>query len=137
MSRLADNWSYLVPVALFMIGLYALTVKPNLIKKLIGLNIMETSVFLLIVASGMVDGGVAPIAREGFEQAARAGRVVNPVPQALILTGIVVAVSTTAVALALCVRAYEQYGTLEVDELWRRGDPAPAASSRGAGEAGR
>lgn len=111
-SRIANNFNYVFSVLLFLMGLYTVAVKPNLIKKLIGLNIMETSIFLFIVSVGMVKGGAAPIAGAG-----QAGRIVNPIPQALILTGIVVAVSTTAVALALCIRLYESYGTLDASRI--------------------
>ncbi len=112
-SRMFHNLNYVVSVLLFLIGLYAVTVKPNLIKKLIGLNIMETSVFLFIVSIGMVESGQAPIVTEGV----KTSQMVNPIPQALILTGIVVAVSTTAVALSLCLRLHERYGTLNSDEI--------------------
>lgn len=112
-SRLAHNFNYAASAVLFLMGLYAVSIKPNLVKKLIGLNIMETSVFLLIVSVGMVPGGQAPIVEKGV----RVAQMVNPIPQALILTGIVVAVSTTAVALSLCIRLHEKFGTLEADEL--------------------
>ena len=125
-SRIFHNINYLVSVLLFLVGLYTVTVKPNLIKKLIGLNIMETSVFLLIVSIGMVEGGQAPIVAEGV----KASQMVNPIPQALILTGIVVAVSTTAVALSLCIRLYEGYGSLNADEIL--GAWSPLGSSGGA-----
>jgi len=115
-SRILHNVNYLFSVLLFLMGLYAVTVKPNLIKKLIGLNIMETSVFLFIVSIGMVEGGQAPIVTEGV----KTSRMVNPIPQALILTGIVVAVSTTAVALALCIKLHEAYGSLNADEIIER-----------------
>ena len=112
-ESLWGNLDYAASVVLFLIGLYAVIAKKNLVKKLIGLNIMETAVFAFIVATGMVTGGDAPIvgadARPPFA---------NPLPQALILTGIVVAVSTTAVALGLIVRMYGHVGTLESDELW-------------------
>jgi multicomponent Na+:H+ antiporter subunit C len=110
-SRILHNVNYLFSVVLFLVGLYAVMVKPNLIKKLIGLNIMETSVFLLMVSIGMVSGGQAPIVTEGV----KTSQMVNPIPQALILTGIVVAVSTTAVALSLCIRLHEKYGSLNAD----------------------
>ncbi|MFH1151008.1 MAG: NADH-quinone oxidoreductase subunit K [Actinomycetota bacterium] len=119
-SRILHNLNYVIAAVLFLIGLYAVTVKPNIIKKLIGLNIMETSVFLLIVSVGMVDNGVAPIVTEGYKRALETGRIVNPIPQALILTGIVVAVSTTAVALSLCLRLHEKYGTLNAPEILGR-----------------
>lgn len=119
-SRIFHNLNYAVSVVLFLMGLYTVAVKPNLVKKLIGLNIMETSVFLLIVSIGMVDGGMAPIVTKGYKAALVAKRVVNPIPQALILTGIVVAVSTTAVALSLCIKIHDNYGTLNASEILGR-----------------
>lgn len=122
-GRIFHNLNYAVSALLFLIGLYTVAVKPNLIKKLIGLNIMETSVFLFIVSVGMVDEGVAPIVTGGYKAAEAVGRVVNPIPQALILTGIVVAVSTTAVALSLCLKIYERYGILNATEILGREEP--------------
>ena len=107
------NLNYIVSMLLFSLGLFMLIMQNNLIKKLIGLNIMETSVFLFLVSIGYIQGGVAPIAVHGETPA----RMVNPIPQALILTGIVVAVSTTAVALSLVIKLYKKYGTLNVDEF--------------------
>jgi multicomponent Na+:H+ antiporter subunit C len=98
---------------LFLIGLYTAISKSNLIKKLMGLNIMETSVFLLFISIGAVKEGRAPI----LEEAATKVRYVNPLPQALILTGIVVAVSTTALALSLIIKIYEHCGTVEAERL--------------------
>jgi multicomponent Na+:H+ antiporter subunit C len=98
---------------LFLIGLYTVISKSNLIKKLIGLNIMETSVFLFFISIGAVKGGRAPI----MEGTASQIRYVNPLPQALILTGIVVAVSTTALALSLIIKIYEHCGTIEAEKL--------------------
>ncbi|MBN1288570.1 MAG: cation:proton antiporter subunit C [Actinobacteria bacterium] len=97
-------------------GLYTLAMKPNLIKKIMGLNILETSVFLFIVSIGMVDSGQAPVMAHGAAQQV----VVNPIPQALILTGIVVAVSTTAVSLSLCIRIHQKYGSLDACEILGR-----------------
>jgi len=116
-SRIFHNLNYAVSALLFLMGLYTVTVKPNLIKKLIGLNIMETSVFLLIVSLGMIPDGQAPIVTNGV----RPSMMVNPIPQALILTGIVVAVSTTAVALSLCIRIHEKYDTLDAFKIHGRG----------------
>ena len=107
------NLNYLVAMFLFALGLYTLIMQQNIIKKIIGLNIMETSVFLLLVSIGYLENGTAPIMVPG----AVTTQMVNPIPQALILTGIVVAVSTTALALALVVRLYKHYGTLNVDEF--------------------
>ncbi len=108
LSRAFNNLNYLAAVVLFLVGLYAVAIKPNLVKKVMGINIMETAVFLFIVSIGYVEGGVAPITDGTVKEA-----MVNPIPQALILTGIVVAVSTTAVALAICIRLHERYGTLD------------------------
>lgn len=106
------NFDYAASVLLFLIGLYCVIAKNNLIKKFIGVNIMETAVFAFIVALGVVEGGSAPI------MGSEAGPpFVNPIPQALILTAIVVAVSTTALALSLIVRVWQQCGTIEADEL--------------------
>jgi multicomponent Na+:H+ antiporter subunit C len=112
MTGLYHNLDYVAFVVLFCIGLYVILAKPNLIKKLLGLNIMETAVFAFIVTSGMVDGGTAPIVGAGA-----AGPFASPLPHAMILTGIVVAVSVTALALSLIIEIYRQCGTIEADEL--------------------
>lgn len=112
-SRMAHNLNYVISAVLFLIGLYAVAAKPNLVKKIMGLNIMETSVFLLIVSIGMVESGDAPVVAEGV----KASSMVNPIPQALILTGIVVAVSTTALALSICIKIHDNYGTLDALEI--------------------
>lgn len=111
-QALWNNFDYAASIVLFLIGLYAVIAKDNLIKKFMGLNIMETAIFAFIVALGVVDGGGAPIMGEGAH-----APFTNPIPQALILTGIVVAVSTTALALSLIIRIYQQCGTIEADEL--------------------
>jgi multicomponent Na+:H+ antiporter subunit C len=100
---------------LFCIGLHTVIVRRNIIKKLIGLNIMETAVFFFYISVGYLDQGIAPIKTGGADPA----RMVNPLPQCLILTGIVVAVSVTALALSLVILLYRQYGTLDVDRLYR------------------
>ncbi len=101
-------------VVLFGIGLATLFLNPNLIKKIIGMNIMDSSVCLLLAASGYVDGRKAPIIVDGVTDAAA---YINPVPGGLVLTGIVVAVSTTAVFLALTQRLYQRYHTLNLDDI--------------------
>lgn len=111
-EALWQNIDYVASVLLFCIGLYTMITKSNLIKKFIGLNIMETSVFAFIVALGVVEDGDAPIMGVGASPP-----FINPLPQSLILTGIVVAVSTTALALSLIIRIYKQCGTIEADEL--------------------
>ena len=111
--KLYFNFNYTVAMILFLIGLYAVTSKSNLVKKLLGFNIMETSVFLFFISIGAVEGGKAPIIIETAPKTL----YVNPLPQALILTGIVVAVSTTALALSLIIKIFEHCKTIEADKL--------------------
>ena len=115
MSALVENLDYVATAILFCIGLWTLIADSNLIKKVMGLNIMETAVFAFIVTSGMIEGGDAPITGPGADLP-----FMSPIPHALVLTGIVVAVSTTAVALALLLRIHREHGTLEIDELRER-----------------
>ena len=103
---------YIGAVLLFSIGLVTLFLHQNLIKKIIGLNLMDTAVFLFLVAMGYTEGGKAPIVIPGTEQV-----FINPVPGGLVLTGIVVAVSTTALFLALTCRLYRKYHSLNLDEI--------------------
>jgi len=103
---------YIAAVVLFSIGLATLFLHRNLIKKIIGLNLMDTAVFLFLAAMGYVDGRKAPIVVPGTQQA-----LINPVPGGLVLTGIVVAVSTTALFLALTCRLYRKYRSLDLDEI--------------------
>lgn len=103
---------YVAAIVLFCVGLYMLVAKSNLLKKLLGLNVMETAVFAFIVTAGMIEGGDPPIMVAGTS-----APFANPIPHAMVLTGIVVAVSVTAVALALIVQIHAHYGTIEVDEL--------------------
>jgi len=108
-----QNINYIGSSFLFVIGLYTVLTHPNLIKKIIGINIMETSVFLLFVSIGFVQGGKAPI----LNIDGSAGVYVNPLPSALILTGIVVAVSITVYGLSMIIQIYDAYGTIELDEI--------------------
>lgn len=101
-------------LVLFTLGFAILLLNNNLIKKIIGMNIMDTSVFLLFISVGYIDGREAPIIQGVFKGA---DHYVNPVPAGLMLTGIVVAVSTTALMLALTIRLHAQYGTIELDEI--------------------
>lgn len=98
-----------------LIGFYAIIAKDNLIKKIIGLNIFQTAIFLFFISLGAVKGGTAPIVSEEIVQ--KGYVYVNPLPHVLILTAIVVSVATTAVALSLIIRMYEQYGTIEESEI--------------------
>ncbi len=112
LGKLADNYFYLAAIILFIIGAHTMLTHSNMIKKVIAMNIMDGSVFLLFVAIGYVKGGQAPIIRETAEAA-----YVNPLPGALIVTGIVVAVSVTAYALSIIVRIQKSFGTVDCDEL--------------------
>ena len=106
---------YVGAVLLFSIGLATLFIHPNLIKKIIGLNLMDTSVVLFLAAMGYVDGGQPPILVSDA-----AAEYINPVPGGLVLTGIVVAVSTTALFLALTCRLYRKYHSLNLDVILMR-----------------
>lgn len=109
-----SHFSYWVTIFLLMAGLYIVIARGNLIKKLIGLSIFQTSVYLLYIAPGKLIGGTAPIVAESFKIYS------NPLPHVLILTAIVVGVATLALGLALVVRIRESYGTIEEDEILDR-----------------
>ena len=104
-------YNYWIVVFLMMAGFYVVVAQDNLIKKLVGLNIFQASVFVLYITFGKVAGGTAPIIAEGIKVYS------NPVPHVLILTAIVVGVATTALGLALVVRINEAYGTIEDNEI--------------------
>lgn len=110
---LLEQRYYAAAVILFSIGLVTLFLHPNLIKKIIGLNLMDTAVFLFLAAMGYVEGGRAPIVETGT----LAQDYINPVPGGLVLTGIVVAVSTTALFLALTHRLYRRYQSVNLDVI--------------------
>lgn len=115
-SNLSSNYYQVFAVILFGIGFTALFLHRNLFKKVIGLNIMDSSVYLMLASSGYIDGGIAPIIST-TEEVVDASLYVNPVPTGLVLTGIVVSVSITAVSLALIQRLYREYGTLDLDQI--------------------
>ena len=113
-------FNYWVVIFLMMVGFYALISRANLVKKVIGLNIFQTSVIIFYVSTGKIIGGTAPILIGDDHGAAEAGAEVlysNPLPHVLMLTAIVVGVATMAMALALVVRIRETYGTIEEDEI--------------------
>ncbi len=116
LKSIIDHINYIAAVALFVIGLYTVLTHSNLLKKVIGINIMETSIFLFFVSIGYVEKGSSPIKTLGVE----GGIYVNPLPSALILTGIVVAVSITAYSLSLIMKLYKTYGTMDIDEIMER-----------------
>ena len=111
---IATHYVYWLLFALMMIGLYVVISHGNLLKKLIGLSLFQVGVFLFFISLGKVDGGSAPIVTDGVETYS------HPLPQVLILTAIVVGVATLAVGLALAVRIFESYGTVEEDQVLRR-----------------
>lgn len=115
--------NYWVVIFLMMVGLYSLVSRGNLVKKVVGLNIFQTSVIIFYVSTGKILGGTAPILIEDDHGVAGdAAQVVysNPLPHVLMLTAIVVGVATMAMALALVVRIKETYGTIEDDEIQAR-----------------
>jgi multicomponent Na+:H+ antiporter subunit C len=107
------RYNYYMAVIIMLIGVYAMIAKSNLVKKIIGLNIFQTAIFLFYISIADVQGGTAPILIEGGSGVV----YVNPVPHVLILTAIVVAVSTTAVALSIAIRIHEEYGSIEEEDL--------------------
>jgi multicomponent Na+:H+ antiporter subunit C len=112
---IAGHYNYWIAILLMMIGLYPVIGKANLIKKIVGLSLFQTGIFLFYISMGKVDGGTAPVF---FEAAGRDPvNYTNSIPTALILTGIVVSVSTTAVALAIAVSIRRAYGTIEMDDI--------------------
>jgi multicomponent Na+:H+ antiporter subunit C len=113
LKKLLINYPYFAAVILFAIGTLIVLTRSNLVKKLIGINIIESAVFLMFVAAGNIRNGVPPILDQGSPDAV----YVNPLPSALMLTGIVVSVSVSALALALVFRLYKAYGTLDARRI--------------------
>ena len=105
------HFSYFVTIFLLVAGLFIVIARGNLIKKLVGLGIFQTSVYLLYIAPGKLIGGTAPLLSDAFKIYS------NPIPHVLILTAIVVGVATLALGLALVVRIREAYGTIEEDDI--------------------
>ena len=111
------HYNYWIAITLAMIGFYTVIARGNLVKKIIGLNIFQASVFLLYISMGKIEGGTAPIITDGLAVYS------NPLPHVLILTAIVVGVATTALGLALVIRIREAYGTVEEDEIQELDEP--------------
>ena len=112
LMQLAAIWNYLIVILLMMIGLFLVISRANLVKKLVGLSIFQTSVFLFYITLGRVSGGTAPILTGAPDTLYS-----NPLPHVLILTAIVVGVATTALGLALILRIKEAFGSIEEDEI--------------------
>ena len=108
------NYEEMVAMVLFGIGFTTLLLHRNMIKKIIGFSIMDSSMFLFLAAKGYITGRVAPIVVNGVQDMEA---YINPIPAGLVLTGIVVSVSVTALMLALPVRLYRRYHTLDIDEI--------------------
>ncbi|NDA07936.1 MAG: Na+/H+ antiporter subunit C [Alphaproteobacteria bacterium] len=115
LETLLMQWNYLVFIILMMVGLYMVISRRNLVKKLIGLTVFQTALFLFYISVGKVTGGTAPI----IVHDAVHGNVLysNPLPHVLILTAIVVGVATTALGLALVLRIRDAFGSIEEDEI--------------------
>lgn len=111
------NAEEVAAVILFAVGFTTLLLHKNMIKKIIGLNIMDTAVYLFLAAMGYIDGRVAPILVDGNTDVTM---YINPIPSGLVLTGIVVSVSVTALMLALTIRLYRKYRSLDLDEILMR-----------------
>lgn len=111
----ATRYAYLAFIALLAIGLYMVIAGQNLVKKLIGVNLFQSAIFLFFVAAAYVEGGSAPIVPE--DPAGPTEMIVSPLPHVIVLTAIVVGIALTAVGLGLIVRIYAEYGTLHEDAL--------------------
>lgn len=111
---IVSHYNYWMTIVLMMIGLYVVVSRGNLVKKIVGLNLFQTSVFMLYISMGKILGGTAPILTDNPDEIYS-----NPLPHVLILTAIVVGVATTALGLALIIRIREQFETIEEDEIFK------------------
>ncbi|GAB6093903.1 cation:proton antiporter subunit C [Desulfatiferula olefinivorans] len=117
---LATKFNYVAFIILMMIGLYAMIAKNNLVKKIIGMSIFQTAIILFYVSTAFKTGKSIPIIAHGHgmeHHVVHAADYINPLPHVLMLTAIVVSVATLGVALALAIKVYRQYGTLEEDDI--------------------
>ncbi|MFH1570300.1 MAG: sodium:proton antiporter [Gemmatimonadota bacterium] len=104
-------------IFLLAVGLYAIVAKKNLVKVIVGVMVIEYAVNLFLLLLGYRAGGIAPILRPGMETSAFAGRTVDPLPQALVLTSIVIGLGVLALMVAMAVRLHEKYGTFDITEI--------------------
>ena len=118
---LFNHWAFVI---IMMVGLYAIISRNNLVKKVLGLGLFQTGIFLMYITLGFKHGAGAPILQQGVE-----ATYANPLPHVLILTAIVVSLSTMAVALAIVIGIREEYGTVEADEVARLDSAAQEAES--------
>ena len=116
LQLIAGHYNYVTTMFLMMAGLYIVVARGNMVKKMVGLSIFQTSVYLLYIGPGKIIGGTAPIIDPIFKVYS------NPLPHVLILTAIVVGVATLALGMALVVRINETYGTIEEDEIFAKDD---------------
>lgn len=114
MGNFIANYGEVIAMIIFGIGFANLLLQKNMIKKIIGLNIMDTAIYLFLAEKGYISGRVAPIIVDGVTDATK---YINPIPSGLVLTGIVVSVSVTALMLSLTIKMYERYHTLDLDEV--------------------
>ena len=127
MQSLLGQWNYYLVITLMMIGFYAVIARGNMVKKMVGLNIFQTSVFMLYISMGKISEGTAPILTGEADTVYS-----NPLPHVLILTAIVVGVATPAVGYALIIRIQESFGTIEDDDIIvLMEDGADASPSKG------
>ncbi len=115
LSDLVSNYIDVVAILLFGIGFSLLLFNKNLIKKIMGMNIMDTGIYLFLASMGYIDGKMAPVFNGSSTNPVD---YINPIPAGLVLTGIVVSVSVTSITLALTVRLYKRYKTLDLDEVY-------------------
>jgi multicomponent Na+:H+ antiporter subunit C len=112
LEPILHHYNHWITIFLMVSGLYIVVARGNMVKKLVGLSLFQTSVYLLYISPGKILGGTPPILAEGFTVYS------NPLPHVLILTAIVVGVATLALGLALVVRINEEFGTIEEDEIF-------------------
>jgi multicomponent Na+:H+ antiporter subunit C len=114
LTSFVEHYNYIITVFLMVAGLYIVVARGNMVKKLVGLSVFQTSVYLLYIAPAKIIGGTPPVLDLAYTVYS------NPLPHVLILTAIVVGVATIALGLALVVRIYDAYGTIEEDEIFAR-----------------
>ena len=125
MVLISSHLEEMTAMILFGIGFTMLLLHKNLIKKILGMNIMDTAVYLFLTAKGFIYGRMVPILTDGITDASA---YTNPIPDGLVLTGIVVSVSSTALMVALTIRLYVRYRTLDIDKIvmeWRKEEELP------------
>ena len=115
LDNIVQYYNYAITIFLMVSGLYIVIASSNMIKKLVGLSLFQTSVYLLYISAGKILGGTAPIIDKQYTIYS------NPLPHVLILTAIVVGVATIALGLAIVARIHEAYGTIDEDEIFKEG----------------